>query len=70
MVDSQLRVEALEGNEAMLSCRADGLPQPTYEFYKVGIATWPGRATGVASTVSKFCLSAFDNTTQLATRTW
>lgn len=35
MLDNQLRVEGIEGTEAMISCRASGLPSPKYEFYKV-----------------------------------
>jgi len=35
MTDNKLGVEGVEGTQAIISCKAEGLPQPKYEFYKV-----------------------------------
>ena len=31
-------IEAVEGEEAFISCRASGVPKPTFSFFKVRVA--------------------------------
>lgn len=36
IIDDQLKVEGIEGIESTISCKANGIPEPKYEFFKDG----------------------------------